>query len=214
MPAFTTSEIDLISKQKKDQADLPQYYSAEIAKTAPAEVKEEVAKQTISRDFEAYLILQSTEQKQKTLSWIKTVNTINQDNKDRDDLLERYLSLRDTDASARITEIDETLQEFESFRNGLFAAGDDGTKFAEVVELSLMARALQTPIDEMQIIRENAFHEKNVTALLKVRFDARKNTDDSQKELESWQTVVSEYEGQSGSSGTNNQGSVLGGSLL
>ena len=210
MPSFTTKEIDLINAQRKTTAKLPTYYSAEVAQTVPDASKEELAKQTISRDFEAYLILQTTEQKQDALSWIQSVTNITQDNKDRDDLLDRYFTLRDDDTIARITEIDEKLKEFETFRNGLFEVGDNGTQFADVVEVSLMARALQRPLDEMSIVRENAFHEQNIVALLKVRFEDRKNTTDTQLELESWQSVISAYSGQEGSTGTSKHDSLVG----
>ena len=213
MPNFTTQETVLISEQQKLTANLPSYYSSDVAKNVPQGSKDELAKQKISRDFEAYLILQTTEQKQKTLTWIKSVTGITQDNKDRDNILERYLTLRDDDTKAVIAEIDDKLKQFEEFRNGLFASGEDGTKFAEVIEVSLMARSLQRPLDEMYITRESTFHEQNVVALLKIRFEDRKNTTDTQLELESWQTVVSAYRGQEGSSGSK-EGSIIGGGLI
>ena len=56
-------------------------------------------------------------------------------------------------------------------------------------------------MDEISIFRENAFHEITMANIVSKRLEATKSDENTQKELESWQDVVSFYQGQQTSSG-------------
>lgn len=192
---FSIDEITKIDKQKKPTEGLPFYFSSANKSSIQ-----------VGRDFEGFLILQSIDQKQILLKWLQQVNDIEQDNTDRDDLLDQYLVLRNADAESRIVEVDLQLNGFDEFRSSLFGDGTDPSKYAEVVELSAMVQSMQRPIDEITIQREAAFHEKNLVKLITDRRINSKSDKNTQKELKSWQSVITTYPGQKDSGGKGGRG--------
>jgi len=182
---FTTDELGKIEKQKKATPDLPTYYSASTQNFV-----------AIGRDFEGFLILQSTEQKQKLLKWLGEVDKIQIENIERDELLTRYLNLRVADTEIRITELEEQLKGFDEFKTSVFTSGEDTSRFASIVELDLMLQSLQRPLSEITLQRDLAFHEQNMANLLLKRQERAKTDKSAQRELRSWQSVVTTYPGQ------------------
>lgn len=198
MANFSDEELELIQNAKLPTKALPKYFSAAEAAIL---ANRNDAYHPISRDFEAYLILQTDTQKQSELAWIKRATTILTNNEDRDALLTKYYANRSADSSLRVQEIDTVLSSFDSYRVGLLAQGTDTTRFASVIEVSLMANSLQRPIDEIQIYREQAFHEQTLIGILKQRLDVRKDTADTKEELKSWQSVITTYPGRANAAG-------------
>lgn len=198
MANFSDSELELIKSQKKSEKDLPEYFKVSVVQS---EGKFSTAGLSIpiSRDFESYLILQTQDQKQKTLSWVKKALDIQKHKVDRDDILNRYFDMRTADADNRISELDTTLDNFDQFKVGLLtdSAGGDPSRFASVEEVNLMTQSLQGPIDDTYILRDRAFHEKTTTDMMRIRLASSPNTDDTRKSLQDWQTVISAYPGQS-----------------
>ena len=190
MANFSVSEIGLINAQRVPEPDRPVYFDARQKIELP-----------ISSDFEAYLILQSMEQKQKIQKWVTFASGVEKDNTDRDELLTTFLSNRTIDSTARMEEIDEVLDNFEQMKAELLSDGEDPTRFAEIVEVNVLARSLQRSVDEIAIFRENAFHEITMANIVSKRLESTKTDENTQKELESWQDVVSFYQGQQTSSG-------------
>jgi hypothetical protein len=168
----------------------------------------------ISEDMEGYLILQDQEQKQKLLSWIKDVTKIEMDNEDRDALLATYLDIRLEDAAARIEELDTVLNQYADMQAELITDGDDSSRYATIMDLNLMVRSIGKPVESISIQRDQAFHEQNVTTALKNLLDRNKSDSDSQKELSSWQTVISAYKGQTGKSNSKKVGPSKMGNLF
>ena len=186
--SFTVDEIGIINDQKKLDQDLPTYYNASTKQESP-----------ISREFESYLILESKEHKQKTLSWIKDVEKIQFNKVDRDKLLDTYLTNCNENANTKIAELDEKLNNFDDFKSGLLGKEEDPLRYANVTELSLMSQSLQKPIDEMVFMRDKASHEINMVSLMQAKQKLTAYNSDTQKELQSWQSSVSAYDGQSSS---------------
>ena len=187
--AFTTEEKELIRQQALPPVDRPSYYSSQ-ART----------ERQISEGFESFLILQDQTQKQNSLDWIGKALDIEADNEDRDALLATYLDIRENDAQERVTELDEKLEDFNKFVTGLFAkdssSGSDPSRFSTVAELNLFVLSLQKPLDKITVQRDQAFHESNLASILNNRLEQEKTDEDSSKEIESWQPVISTYEGQ------------------
>jgi len=154
----------------------------------------------ISEDMEGYLILQYQEQKQKVLSWIKDITKIEIENKDRDALLTTYLETRLTDTGERITELDIVMNQYADMQSELITDGNDSSRYATIMDLNLMIRSLARPVDMINMQRDQAFHEQNVVTALKNILDNNKSDTDTEKELSSWQTVISSYKGQAGKS--------------
>lgn len=184
MAKFTAEELKIIRQQRKSNEDLPKYYSAESK-----------AETQISRDFESYLILQSPAQKQKILSWIKEATKIQKPRVDRDELIKRYMANRIADADARISDLTTQTTKFESLRSELIGDSTDVNRFADVIEVGIMVNSLQRPIDELLSLKERAYHDKVMATVYSIRFAATENNKDTQRELSSWQTVVSAYPG-------------------
>jgi hypothetical protein len=165
----------------------------------------------ISEDMEGYLILQDQEQKQKLLSWIKDVTKIETENKDRDALLATYLDIRLEDTQARMDEMDEVLNNYAEMQADLITDGDDPSRFATIMDLNLMTRSISRPVEMITMQRDQAFHEQNVTTALKNTLEVIKSDKDTEKELSSWQTVISAYKGQKGKSGSKKAGKATTG---
>lgn len=184
---FTENEVNLIVANRKPLAEKPSFYNSQT--------KEE---QKISDDFEAYLILQEKSEKQKILQWIRRTIDIQIDTADRDKLLETYVGNRKKDAQLRLSELDVESQKFAAFREDLAASGD--RRFDSVIELNLLTSTLQKPIDQLVIQRDSAFHELNLIAILETRLSEELSDENTKKELDSWQTVLSAYDGVAGGS--------------
>lgn len=200
MPNFSPTELSIVNEQRKDDKDLPKYYSSQR--------KTNVA---ISRDFEAYLILESQDHKQKTLSWIKKVKSISNNFTDRDALLSDLLESRKTQVQSRIKELDEALGNYDEFRFGILSnpiSGDDSNKFADVAEVTLLTQILQKPIEYMNVLRERSYHEQVMLGLWENFIGVDGYSANDNKELSSWETVISAYPGQEGSTATNSGMSV------
>lgn len=167
----------------------------------------------ISEDMEGYLILQDQEQKQKLLSWIKNVTKIETENKDRDTLLATYLDIRVEDTQARMDEMDEMLNNYAEMQAELITDGEDSSRFATIMDLNLMVRSISRPVEMITMQRDQAFHEQNVTNSLINLLEANKSDKDTERELSSWQTVISSYKGQKGKSGNKKVGKAAMGPI-
>jgi hypothetical protein len=168
----------------------------------------------ITEDMEGYLILQDQEQKQKLLSWIKNVTKIETSNEKRDQLLATYLEIRQQDALDRITELDEVLNQYADMQAELITDGDDSSRYATIGDLNIMLRSITKPVDVINIQRDQAFHEQNVTTALQNLLEANKSNTDTQKEISSWQSVISAYKGQTAKSGKKKVGIAKMGNLF
>lgn len=199
---FSEEEQGLIDAQKLTDEALPSYYSASQKNFVQ-----------IGRDFESYLILQSTEQKQKMLSWLDEAGNIQEDQKDRDELLTRFLNNRNADAAKRIEELDEMLNGFNEFIANLFKDGEDASRWTTLSELASLNEVLQKPIDEFVLMREQSFHEQNLTSLMLENTEELKTSSDTERELNSWRSVIATYPGRETSEPSNPVSSLTGGLL-
>jgi hypothetical protein len=181
---WSTSELESIKKQTLGNLR-PLYYSSSNRKYLQ-----------ISDDFEGYLILQSAEEKRKILTWISDITKINNDTEDQNVLLQRFMDVRSADADDRISELDEKLDNFSELQADLITDGNDVARYSSIIELDAMVRSISKPLDNLLIQREQAFHEKNVIAAVTNTARQEKITDDTKKELSSWQTVISAYKGE------------------
>jgi len=191
---FTTDELEKIKEQAVPDEERPVYFSSANLRL-----------NQIGIDFQGYLILQSVEQKQKTLAWITEAQEIETSNKDRDDLLATYLDNRQVDADARILELETALNNFSAFQSGLITDGDDSSRFADIPEVGRLIQSLGRMLSKILVQQEQSFHEKNLVNFLRTRLDGEKTTDLTQRELSTWQNVIAFYAGQKESTGSSNK---------
>jgi hypothetical protein len=193
MPNFSDAQLALIQEQMLPADELPSYFDAQTGQEV-----------VISRDFEAYLILQTQQQKQATLTWINQALNFQEDRLDRDAILTRYLVNRNTDDVARLAEINTRLMNFDAFRAGLLLGSTGGSNvsidWSDVIEIDLLAQSLQAPLDEIVLLYDLTFNEQNMVAVLQQRMSNTSYTQAEKEELQSWQTVISDYQGQSSGS--------------
>lgn len=197
MASFTQDEINLINSQRKKEQELPEYYSSTS--------KNNVA---ITRRFEEYLILQTPVQKQKILDWTDKALEIQKVNIDRDTILDTFLKNRVADNKEIIDELDQEIQGFNDFIKQIFVGGD--YRFNDVVEVGLMLKSLQNPLDELLLRRDMAFQETNLAVVLQERVKDSLETNDTRKELQSWKQVLSAYEGRAQGPSEDRQDPNLG----
>jgi len=196
---WSTSELEMIKKQTlKDLR--PSYYSP----TNKNYIQ-------ISEDFESYLILQPSDDKQKLLTWITDIDKINNDVKDQNELLGRFIVVRDEDANDRILELDEKLNKYADMQATLITDGKDPSRYASLIELSLMVESISKSLDNINIQREQAFHELCMVRSIENTLNAEKITDEYKSEITSWQTIISSYKGQTSKSGSKVGKSMPGG---
>lgn len=196
---WSTDELEEIKKQT--MKDLrPSYYSIQNRNLIQ-----------ISEDFEGYLILQAADDKQKIITWMTDVSKINNDTKDQNDLLTKYLEIRGTDADDRITELEERLNKCSEMQANLITDGKDPSRYGAILELSLMVNSVTKSIDNIMIQREQAFHEKNVIAAVTNKVKSEAVDEESKKELDSWKSILATYKGQTNKSSSKAGKTSLGG---
>jgi hypothetical protein len=198
---FSTDELAIISAQRKSESNLPRYYVIPTQQTV-----------AISRDMEAYLILQKSTQKQKIQAWIQSLKQIQLKYTDRDSILQIYLDNRNADSEKKIKDMDVVMGGFSEFRDSLFGGEGDSARYSEISDISLMATAFQRPVDQIVSARDNSFHENVVVNLQKLKLGNQFNTfintgaldflsgapQAVQNELNSWQNIVAAYPGTNG----------------
>jgi len=190
MANFTTDEQALITKQSLPIAKRPSYFSKDFQR-----------EEQIGQSFEAFLILQRSSQKQISMDWIDRALDIEVDNEDRDTLMTTYLAGVNEDAIARVTELDDRLENFSAFMGSLFQNESETggpSRFSDIAELNIFVQSLQRPLDKLTIQRDQAFHEQNMVTALQIRLTQEQTDENSRKELESWNDVLATYEGQPG----------------
>lgn len=191
---FTTDELELIGKQEVTEEQRPVFFNAASQRLAQ-----------IGLDFEGYLILQTVEQKQKTLAWITEAEEIETSNKDRDELLSTFLDNREADADVRIAELESSLNNFSKFQSGLITDGQDSSRFAGIPEIPILVQSLSRMLEKILVQQEQSFHEKSLISILRNRLEREKTTDLTQRELSAWQNVIAFYEGQKESTGSDSK---------
>ena len=150
---------------------------------------------TISRDFEAFLILTPNELKITAISWISNVLGLQQKNKLRDDLTQRSTKQESSNALIRLQEFDKVLNNFNEFRTNFTTAVS--TDFSGVEEVQLFLSDLQRGIEEISVARERAYFDWTCAGVLSNYENSISISDNQIEELQSWTPVLSAYSRQS-----------------
>lgn len=179
---LTDQELAQVRSKRKADGKKPEYYNSSVDQT-----------DIISDDFEAYLILQTSAQKQQVLQRLRQNIKVNNDTADRDAILKEFIKQSSEDLTNRLNEVDTVTNNFEDFRSTLLT-GDE--RFHSVNEVNRLLYVLQEPIEEVMFIREQIFQEGNINILIGDEAESTQKDDKTKKELETWQKVISAYEGQ------------------
>jgi hypothetical protein len=174
----TLSPTDLATVQQQELSTLPEYYSA-----ASSQYVE------ISRDFEAFLILSSSDLKNAALNWIQTTVDLQKKNKLRDDLTALAVQNELTNAQAKIAEYNTQLNGFGQFRTNFQA----NSTFASVSEVQLFLTDLQVVIDEMATGLDRATFDQTICQVIQRGQNQVSISQNQIQELQSWTSVISTY---------------------
>lgn len=189
--------------------DLPRFFNAGTQQIG------DVPNQTISREFEAFLILQSLQSPEKLSSatvWFNEAADLQLKRQDRDNLLtEAYLEEK-TDAMAKAKELTDRTQRFAAFRD-TFQQVDPGPKvapekfppsrFSGVPEISLIMRDSQAAMGQISSELKRAEYRVVMNEVLDQSRISRVRTGDSvsgiaddkiAEELLSWRNVITDIQ--------------------
>ena len=177
MVELTAEEENRVLRNRLPAGQLPTYFSSGQ--------RQNVA---ISRDFESFLILQDRGTLIRARQWLSQAKDLNDDNDDRDSLIEEALTFEQTDAVARRGELDGLLGDFNQFRED-FQAG----QFTDVTEIGLILDDLQFVIGEVGTLFDRVYHLQTITSILLKRHANDRLDPDRLEQLESWSRPLDAY---------------------
>lgn len=181
MADYTTTELDYIRKNRKRTDEKLSYYNSS---TDQSEV--------ISDDFEAYLILQKVSTKQKILQRLRKNIKDNSNYTDRDAILKEMLANITKDSDLKLSELDVETQNFSEFKQSIL---DEDRRFDDLKELNRLLTVINTSIEELTFKRDQAFQDGNICLILDDRLQRSKSDENTKKEYDIWQKIISAYQG-------------------
>lgn len=170
----------LVSDRRKKEQELPDYFNSALG----TDLK-------ISRDFEAFLILQNDAARNEIIKWLSKARTLEETNADRDKLVVEAISLDLADATQRQTEIATKIQEFTAFKSVITSPQKNAVDFSGVPEVQLLLRDLQGAMPEIALRRDRLTHQVTMDTLLQKNVTGQ--SDNDKKQLDSWSEVISVY---------------------
>lgn len=200
-------KVEQFSATKAD--DLPKFFNAGTQRLGqePAE--------PISKEFEAYLILQSLQSPDKlsnAMKWFTEAADLQIKRKDRDDMLEEAFGLEKTDALAQLQEVRNKLERYTQFRSQ-FEIVDVGPeeesidisrdRFVAVPEMGLIFRDSQAALGEVASKLTRLEHLVVQNEVVDVERKTRVKSQESvggiaddriAEELLSWRDVISQVQ--------------------
>jgi hypothetical protein len=175
----------------------------------------DVPNETISREFEAFLILQAVQSPEKLsdgMVWFNEAATLQLKRDDRDTLLAEAYSNEKADALAKLQELFARTERFAAFRSS-FQAVDVGpevdpleyppSRFSQVPEISLIMRDSQAAMGEVASDQKRAEYRVVMNEVLDQERVSRAKTGDAisgiadekiAEELLSWRNVISDIQ--------------------
>ena len=189
--------------------DLPKFFNA------GTQVVGEEPQETISREFEAFLILQAAQSPDvlsDATTWFNEAATLQLRRDDRDGLLDEVYEFEKRDALAKVQEIRTRTERFNTFRatfqqvevgpnvdSGLFPPA----RFSGIPEIGLIMRDSQAVMGEIASDQKREEHRLVMTEVLDADRLSRRRTQDSvggisddriAEELLSWRDVISQMQ--------------------
>jgi hypothetical protein len=147
---LSSEQIQKIRQESKTESDLPVYYKSEIEPKA-----------SISRLYEAHLILKDSKLKRDAIDWLDyAISLVNGEDENRSELYKEFLNNRRVDNNSQLKEIEEEIIGFNTFRSAFI------TGVAEPLELSPMFRDINIALNQLQTIKSVQEHLRAIVNLL------------------------------------------------
>jgi hypothetical protein len=189
--------------------DLPRFFNAGTQQIG------DVPDETISREFEAFLILQTLQSPEKlteAMKWFNEAADLQLSRQDRDNLLAEAYLLEKSDAVAKAHELNDRTLRFAQFR-ATFQQVDPGpevnaeefppARFSQVPEISLIMRDSQAAMGQIASDQKRTEYRVVMNEVLDKDRISRVRTEDAisgiaddkiAEELLSWRNVISDIQ--------------------
>lgn len=174
---LTDEELKKVNSKKKDEKYLPKIYDKVSQSSEP-----------ISRDFEAFLILEDFSFKDKITDKIKAVLAVDDDSNEKDlfdEALENEMKENDeivAECTSKVSSINELRVQIQS------------SKFSDVTEISRIFSDVLASSSKIELINRLANFRANYLNLLKdSNFKPSKLDEKQQKQTESWLNPLTAY---------------------
>lgn len=190
-------------------SDLPKFFNAGTQQLGA------IPNEPITREFEAFLILQAIQSPDKlsdAMVWFNEAATLQLNRDDRDSLLAEAFGNEKADALAKLQELSDRTLTFSTFRES-FEAVEVGpevdplkfppTRFSSIPEISLIMRDSQAAMGEISSKQSRSEFRVVSNEVLDLQRIARVNTGDSlsgiadnkvAEELLSWRNVITDVQ--------------------
>jgi hypothetical protein len=176
--ALTAEQETKVQRGRRNDTELPEYYDATLQRNL-----------RITRDFEAYLILTEPALKESSIRWINQVVSLQQAQKDRDDLSALALQKELANAQAKVTSLDGRLSGFDEFRKNF----RNDPVFANIPEVQKFIFDLQRVVEDLSVQRERAQFDATVSQVIERDTSLVAVTGPEIEQLQSWRSVLAEY---------------------
>ena len=174
---LTKEEQTKVDSKKKKESDLPKVYSKVTQTSTP-----------ISRDFEAFLILEDFSFKDKITDKLKAVLFVDKDTLEKelfDEALENEVSENDeivAECTSKVSSVNELRVQIQS------------SKFSDVTEISRVFSDVTASSNKVELTNRIANFRANYLSLLKHSAFVPSNLDEAQeKQTESWLNPLTAY---------------------
>lgn len=175
--SLTESEAKKVDSKKKEENDLPKVYNKTTQSSYP-----------ISRDFEAFLILEDFSFKDKIADKIQAVLAVDTDTKEKelfDEALENETEENDeivAECTSKVSSINELRIQIQS------------SKFSDIVEISNVFSDVLANSNKIELTNRLANFRHNYLTILKNSKFVPSSLDDKQaKQTESWLNPLTSY---------------------
>lgn len=173
---LTKEEANLVDSKKKDENDLPKVYNKVSQTSTP-----------ISRDFEAFLILENFSFKDKVTDKIKAI-LADDSNSNEKDLFDEALENEQKENDEVVAECTSKVSSLNELRVQI-----QSSKFSDIVEVSNVFSDISSS-NKTELVNRLANFRANYLNLLKTSKFKPSNSDEKQnKQTESWLNPLTAY---------------------
>lgn len=174
---LSEGQSQIVNTKRLPPEDRPTYYNAALQ-----------VRETISADFEAWLILLGPQLSKQTMDWLQKSSSYAVRDADRDSLVNSACQNEIDDATASLDEIKPIIDQFSEFRGKLLVSG-----FEAIPEVGLLLSDLQAPMAELMNISARLQYRNIAASLIQAHLSENGITLERNTEITSWYGPLTAY---------------------
>ena len=171
------NQVRIVDTKRKPEGARPKYYNAATKKQTE-----------ISSDFEAFLILQGSQNNSNTVKWLDECTDFEIRDLSRDALAANAFRNEVNDAVNSQLELTSFISVFNTFRQKFSLTG-----FENIVESGLLLEDLQRPMNELQGLMDTLKHRVQYASLGLKTLATNGITTQDKNQIDSWYSPLSAY---------------------